>query len=661
MEENVHVRIATAKLLNVCDGAATEDGCGFNKFDAIFVNQIYPKKWSQKMCDTMKKILIKYRHQLKGFGINAESLDTTPEYTKSVDTLGTVHTIFSFKKDRIALKLNTDHPKFIEAKEKIKPFCWWNRDEYVWVCKNDNNKILKSVLKEYQNELVITPQAKETFEINIKEETLDTETIEMSNADTSSITGKHFDISKMYPFQKGGLEYALKVNNVLIADEMGLGKTIQGIAAVIESQKLPVLVICPASLKLNWKREVEKWTNYSVSVIDAETKKIEKTDFVIINYDILFKWMITEYQEKDKKRKLLKSSNAFQKLNFKSLIVDESHFCKNKNAKRSKAVKILSREVLTKVLLTGTPILNRPYELWEQLEILGASKKFGNFWKFATKYCGAVHNGFGWDFKGASNLEELDEKLRSICMVRRLKKNVLKDLPAKQRISVFLPMKNKKRYDNINLDITNWINEKYDDTDPEYYDKVIASENAEHLVKIEALKQVAVDEKFNSVIEWIDNWYDQNEGQKLVVFAHHKNVVARLKEVYKNKAVTLIGGIKQEDKQKAVDEFQTNPKVTMFIGNIQAAGVGITLTAASTTVFLELAWNPGMHDQAEDRIHRIGQENQVQIYYLLAADSIEVDIAELIDNKRKIVAKAVDGVKDVSVLKGILDKMRKQK
>lgn len=280
---------------------------------------------------------------------------------------------------------------------------------------------------------------------------------------------------------------------------------------------------------------------------------------------------------------------------------------------------------------------------------------FPSFWKFAQRYCGAKHNGFGWDFGGASNIAELHQKLSSTIMIRRLKSEVLKDLPPKMRNIVPMQIENEQKYRKAEADFIAWVRQEYGDK------KAAKAKQAEALTRIEGLKQLAVQGKLDACMEWIGDFLES--GEKLVVFGVHKFVIDALMSRFAGQVVKVDGSTKNSDRQAAVDAFQNNDTIRLFVGNIQAAGVGLTLTAASNTCFLELPWTPGAADQAEDRVHRIGQTAEsVSAWYLLAHGTVEEDMAELIDRKRQILTRLMDGkdVEEGSMISELLNKYLKE-
>jgi SNF2 family DNA or RNA helicase len=449
----------------------------------------------------------------------------------------------------------------------------------------------------------------------------------------------------LFPYQKAGIEFAEQCNgNVLIADEMGLGKTIQALGWLeLHPEIRPAVIVVPASLKLNWQKEIDMWmSKKKKSVIcsgrkptKADKKALTKTDLIIINYDILSNEWLDE----------------FKRIKIQAMIIDEVHMIKSPAAKRTKAVMKLKRMVNHTLALSGTPITNRPIELFTTIKML-APQLFGSKFEFAQEFCNARHNGFGWDFSGAKNTEKLHKILTESIMIRRLKADVLKDLPAKMRSVVPMEITNRSVYIKAESDFISYLKK----IDPE---KAKSAERAETLVQIEGLKQLTIAGKIKACKLWIKEHLETNG--KLVVFCTHKSTINHLMAAFKDVAVKLDGSTSQTDRQVVVDKFQTDDSVRLFVGNIKAAGVGITLTAASSVAFLEFPWTPAELDQGEDRIHRIGQEaDSVNIYYLIADQTIETEIAELLDKKRKVIQSVLDGkeVEDENLLTELINKYK---
>jgi len=441
---------------------------------------------------------------------------------------------------------------------------------------------------------------------------------------------------ELYPFQREGVERLMSMQGrALLGDEQGLGKTVQALAWLdLNPQARPAVIVCPASLKLNWKREAERWLHEDedITVVEGTTGRKIPGSIIIINYDILAK-------RRDDLPKIIKA-----------VILDEAHAIKSRSTQRTKAVQALCKPVQHVIALTGTPILNRPVELFNTVNIV-APGVFPSFWHFAQKFCGAKHTRFGWDFTGASNIPELSELLHRTVMIRRLKADVMKDLPPKQYSYVPMALDDPARYKAAEADFIAWLRSEGE------IEKAKRASRAETLSRIEGLKQVAALSKLPAAIEWIADFLES--GKKLVVMATHKAVLNALEQAFPSVSVRLDGSTSAGDRQAVVDSFQNNPAIKLFLGNIQAAGVGITLTAADSLVMLEAPWTPALCSQAEDRIHRIGQAAEsVNIYYLLAAGTIEEDIASMLVRKAKVLAAVLDGAPDdeTSMLGEILQK-----
>lgn len=479
-------------------------------------------------------------------------------------------------------------------------------------------------------------------------------TLAASRAAASTADIPHPDGYDYLPYQKAGIEFARAVTGgrgVLFGDEMGLGKTIQAIGIINADESIKrVLAICPASLRLNWQRELQRWLVRPLrSAIASSTLWPHGFDVVIINYDILTKQAKNLAQDWD------------------LVIIDEAHYCKNPDAKRTqmvcgRAAKKNGEEGLPglkariRIALTGTPIPNRPIEGWSIFHYL-APDVFPKFWYYAKDFCAAHNNGYGWDFTGASNLDKLQTKLRGSIMVRRKKCDVLTELPPKQRQLVELSRNGAAGA--IDAENEAWSRKE---------DHIARLRAAAELAKADSVEQynaavaelrtaarVAFEEiselrhrtalaKVPHVIEHIQTSLEE-EGHKLVVFAHHRDVIAKILKALKEAGVTAVsitGDTPMEDRQRAVDRFQSDDSVRVFVGNIQAAGVGITLTAASHVIFAELDWVPGNVTQAEDRCHRIGQHDSVLVQHLVLDGSLDSKMAKTLIEKQFVIDAALD-------------------
>lgn len=450
----------------------------------------------------------------------------------------------------------------------------------------------------------------------------------IASADIPGLNGN------LYPFQEDGVGFIEDHGGrALVADEMGLGKTIQALAwlQLNQAKALPAVVVCPASLKGVWERECRKWTTlkpHQLQGLSADRSQLGG-DVVIINYDVLIGWL-----------PLLKG--------LPTVILDEVHYIKNRKAKRTKAAMTLCRQAKHLIALSGTPIVNRPIELFNTLNLL-APTQFNRYWDYAQRYCDAKHNGFGWDLSGASNTEELHAQLVRSVMIRRTKSEVLKDLPEKTRsvVPLELGLMEQASYDRALKEVAGAMSDK--EPDP-----------LADVTQISKLRRVVAAGKMEQVIEWIENTLANVD--KLIVFTIHHSTADALFNRFIKCAIRLDGRTPTQQREGVVCQFQNNKGCRLLIGNVQVAGVGWTLTAAQDAAFVEFPWTPGELVQAEDRIHRIGQKGAANIHYLIAAGTLEEDIAELLDEKRKVLGAVLDGGYDesISIVKELAERIRKR-
>jgi SWI/SNF-related matrix-associated actin-dependent regulator 1 of chromatin subfamily A len=336
-----------------------------------------------------------------------------------------------------------------------------------------------------------------------------------------------------------------------------------------------------------------------------------------LNYDILPKW--TPY---------------LLQIDPQALILDEIHYLKTRTTQRTKAARKLAQRIPHVIGLSGTPMTNRPAELWSPLNIIRPDL-YPAFFPFAQRYCAAKKGFWGWDFTGQSNLDELNQNLRKSVMIRRTKAEVLTQLPPKTRTPIQIDLENRREYQLAHNNFLQWLAK----VRPE---KIKGAIRSQALVKLGYLKRLAARLKLKNALQWVDEFLETTD-EKIVIFAIHKEPIEIITKRYEHTQVTVDGSVIGKKRQWAVDKFQKNKDCRVFIGNIHAAGIGITLTAASTVAFFELDWTPGNHTQAEDRCHRIGTTQPVNCYYLTAKDTIEDNLLKLIRKKQKIITTAIDG------------------
>ncbi len=438
---------------------------------------------------------------------------------------------------------------------------------------------------------------------------------------------------ELRPFQRAGTRYALTQRRTFLADEQGLGKTVQALAALEADDAFPAVVICPAGLKLNWRREIERWLPHrSLVVVSGTSGTAPAADIVVLNYEIVHAHRV---------RLALRQPRA--------LVLDESHYVKNPRAKRTQAVRrladALSADAL-KLALTGTPVMNHPEELISQLRIIGRLGEFGSGARFARR------------FRGAGAEARIHWHLRRSCFVRRLKSEVLPQLPAKRQVIVPVALENEREYRVAEQDVIAWLKEQPLDLS-ELDRKVAAALRAERLAQLNTLKRLAAIGKTGPALAWINDFLQSDEP--LVVFAGHREVQDLLVQRFPD-ALHLLGCDSITAREAAVKRFQEPDGPQLIVCSTRVAAQGITLTRASNVAFLDLEWTPAMHDQAEDRCHRIGQEDAVTAWYLLAANTIDETMIQLIERKRGLVGAVTDGREDESeaLMQSVVRELREQ-
>jgi len=411
--------------------------------------------------------------------------------------------------------------------------------------------------------------------------------------------------------QKEAIKSLVENKKFILADDMGLGKTTSTIIAALETGAKKILIICPASLKINWQREIENYSDKPTSIIEG--KKWEDGTFVIINYDI-----IKNFHDEKKK-----DDSVLLKTKFDLVIIDEAHYIQNKQAQRTKLINDFVSNVERLWLLTGTPITSRPINYFNLLNLIECPVA-KNWMAYVKRYCNGFQFQAGrrkiWNVSGASNLEELRDRTAPL-VLRRLKENVL-DLPDKIITPVYLRLKSKE-YEAL-------MGEYYD-----WYDKNGDSDSLTlQFTKLTKVRQVIAEEKVPSTIEICENIVEQ--GKKVIVFTNFTKTLEMILEHFGKSAVRLDGQMSQKERQLSVDRFQNDESVMVFVGNIKAAGVGITLTAGEAVVMNDLSFLPSDHSQAEDRSYRYGQKNNVLVYYPIFDNTVEGIIYDILKKKKDI-------------------------
>lgn len=463
-------------------------------------------------------------------------------------------------------------------------------------------------------------------------------------------TGEHYMLLQPYEYQLEGVRYAIDSRRCIFGDQPGLGKTLQAICTVVKAHKeaaiygesFPVLVICPAALKVNWQREFKKFAGINAIILDDnnrqtwqsfyECKKADGSplcEVFITNYESLRKFFTKSIGESSKLT--MKNIVFDQRINlFRSVIIDEMHKCKSGKTQQSKIVEGICKGKRFILGLTGTPVVNNNTDLIQQLKILGRLEDFGGYSRYVEKYCDGP--------KQASNVKELNWRLWNTCFFRREKSKVLTQLPDKTRQYLQVDITTMKEYKNAEADIVKYLKQYKNASDAQ----VQRSMNGAMMVKMQLLKQISARGKIKAMSEFIHDVIDG--GEKLIVFGYLKEVIAELKKEFP-KAVTVTGSDNINQKQYAVDSFQNDPDCKLIILNYKSGGTGLTLTASSRVAFIEFPWTFSDCEQAEDRAHRNGQKNSVNCYYFLGKDTIDKYMYDVIQTKKNI-ANGVTGTDD---------------
>ncbi|MGM9816002.1 MAG: DEAD/DEAH box helicase [Lepagella sp.] len=453
--------------------------------------------------------------------------------------------------------------------------------------------------------------------------------------------GEHYMLLNPYQYQLEGVRYALDNKRCIFGDQPGLGKTLQAICAVIKAHKeaqtygetFPTLVICPAALKVNWKREFKKFAGIDAVILDDSNKQnwhrfweLKKPDgeaisnVFITNYESLKKFFVLRV--KNTTRFTLNSIEFDERINiFKSVIIDESHKCKSSKTQQSKFVEGICRGKKWIFELTGTPVVNNNTDLIQQLKILGRLDDFGGYKQFVGRFCDGP--------KQSSNMKELNYRLWMCCFFRREKQKVLTQLPDKMRQYITCEITNRKEYTDAENNFLTYLRQ-YKHADDE---RIARAMRGEVMVRMGILKEIAARGKVKAVAEFIHDVIDG--GEKLIMFAYLKEVVKALKDEFPD-AVTVTGSDNVAQKQNAVDRFQNDPDCKLIILNYKSGGTGLTLTASSRVGFIEFPWTYSDCEQAEDRAHRNGQKNAVNCYYFLGDKTIDEYMYKVIQTKKDI-------------------------
>ena len=440
--------------------------------------------------------------------------------------------------------------------------------------------------------------------------------------------------------QKDAIEKLLKNNRFILADDMGLGKTTSVVISALETEVKKILVICPASLKINWMREFQLYTDREIFICEGKKYSTE-SDIVIMNYDIVKNFYDTKSPE----------TSPIIQSNFDLIVIDEAHYISNTTAIRTKLINSFAKKSKRLWLLSGTPMTSRPINYFNLLSLID-SPVAQNWMAYVIRYCEGYQFRVGgnkkvWNTNGASNLEELRDRT-SRQVLRRLKTEVL-DLPEKIINPVYLRLKSRE-YEDLMGDYYNWYESKDEST----------RSLTVQFTKIMKVRQVIANEKVESTIEIAENILEQ--GKKVIIFTNFTEVLQRIHSHFGKKSVYLDGSCSKTSRQHAIDEFQNNDKIKIFVGNLKAAGAGITLTASEVVIMNDLSFVPSDHAQAEDRAYRYGQKNNVLVYYPIFENTIEGIVYDILSHKKNIIDVVMgDTVDKTDVVQEIMSRINSRR
>jgi len=484
---------------------------------------------------------------------------------------------------------------------------------------------------------------------------------------------------QLYPYQVDGVKYGLDKRRCLIAFAMGLGKTASSLGIAHVLQPWPILIMAPSIAKYNWARHIlgfpqidrDPWLPYiapeEIGILEGLTPTdLPSLKIVIINYDILSPTFTTTGWG-NKKKKMPGWQDVLSDYGFKMVIIDESHYLKSPKANRTLATKAITKGIPTVIGLTGTPFPNKVKEIMPQLDILRRLDDFGGYHTFSKNFCAGHWQNIGhkkiWFIDGSSNLAVLNDQLRSICMIRREKHEVLTDLPSLTRNPILMQLDNQSEYDRAERDLAKWIGEKKAEDVaflasisylPILKQKQLKLQYAhsaeqkargrEQLLKFIYLKKLSAEGKMKQVIEWSQEFIDS--GEKLVLFAWHQSIQKALWEGLQNNkyVVTRISAENRDEIQAAQDAFQLDEGVKIIVCSIPMASEAIDLYAASNLLSTEWSFSPGKQEQYESRVHRNGQVNPVVSHYAMGIGTIDEITIDKLDLKAIVTTMATSGI-----------------
>lgn len=555
-------------------------------------------------------------------------------------------------------KVTFYHPYNVELITKFKATCimFYNGEKgwsvslqkEVYEEKQMTLKTYEDILKYYEG-TVYLDRFNDFFKVMLdkhREKIEQLESIRKSKIEKWNSNSTLFD-NILYKFQKDVVEQLCTTEkNHILALDMGTGKTICSISYAEIQKYKKVLIVVPASLKINWKKEILRLNKDAKIVIMPDEEVVGDEKYYIVNYDILAKRHFEKVKNAKGKIELhLLEDSLFNKEHFDLLIVDEAAYCKSDTALRSKAVLGISERIDNSLLLTGTPIKNHTMDLFNLLAII-KHPLGNNKFKYGLRFCAGHKNEMGyWDFSGSSNLHQLYDETKE--QIIRKKKEDCLDLPPKIYNKIYLQLSKKEQneYDAVFDRYIKFLREEKL-ANLEFYEADRKIRNiiyTQSLVEIGLMKQLTSKFKLPVVISRMEDILEEDDSRKIIIFSQYNETINLLVNHFGERCVKLTGSMNGNQREESVERFQNDKDVRVFVGNIQAAGVGITLTAGDTVMFADMAWTPADHDQAESRPHRIGQKNNVNIFYFITENTIEEKIYDLLETKRNIEKQVIDG------------------
>ena len=605
--------------------------------------------WSLEEATKFYNIMSQFKNDLKAHGLNMNEVPrpamSSSQEPKKWQNTARIESL-TYKEGKFCLFINPNQEKLKDIRDlKTRKF---RNETSDWEIGNDCITELRGLCKKH-NIMIGYSASKmlDEYESNF-EQSYSAQRVELNLPFRENVVP--------YDYQTVGISFGIRTLKSWNCDQMGLGKTIQGIGTALGVDQWPVIVCCPKSLRYNWKVEIEKFTKKRAII--ATHKVMEdlpamlrrnEFDFLIMNHDGPKSFFVNEIERKvDKanRKRVNVTLNGLEKL-FKGIIIDEVHEFKNDKSDRYRVLKKVVSHMEYRQGLTGTPYVNNVTDIANQLDLLGRIDDFGGKWKFCKEYAGMHQKGFedGISGKkeksGPQNLADLNIKLRTLCMIRREKHQVLTELPDKLRRIVRIEISNQKEYAHAEFNLKSYLM-SIGASD----EKIWGAERANIITQMQVLKKLSAKGKVEGIVDEIKNIH--NQGEKVIVFCWHKETIERYREHFPD-LVEISGNITNDniiEQNKA--RFQNDPSCNLIVITYKKGGVGHTLTAANHVIFAELGWNTKDQDQAEDRAHRIGQLSEVTCHYFLGKDTIDEAIMEIIDKKRKMADQSLGSTESIS-------------